>query len=222
MDRHGNVYLVDRDTHVVEKYSPDGKLLLALGTRDQPSDTGEMAERFLVERAAGPNNMPTGVAVSIEGDIFVSDGYGNSRVHRYDATGNLLTSWGVPGKVEAGHFHLPHGIGIDNRGRVLVCDRENHRIQIFSQEGEYEEMWTGFRQPTDVVVGPDDTVYVPELQSRVSILDGHGGLLAQWGGESSHEPGQFVAPHCVAIDSRGDIYVGEVLEGRKIQKFVRA
>ena len=92
VDRHGNVYLVDRDTHVVEKYSPDGKLLLALGTRDQPSDTGEMAERFLVERAAGPNNMPTGVAVSIEGDIFVSDGYGNSRVHRYDATGNLLTS----------------------------------------------------------------------------------------------------------------------------------
>lgn len=221
VDREGNVFLVDRDSHVVEKYSPDQELLLTLGTKDEPSDTGEISERFLVERAAGPNNLPTGVTTAADGTIFVSDGYGNCRVHKYDAAGNLLMSWGAPGNIEASHFELPHGISIDNRGRVLVCDRENHRIQIFSQAGDYQGMWTGFRQPTDVVVGPDDTVYVPELQSRVSILNGDGDLLARWGGESSHESGQFVSPHCVAIDSRGDIYIGEVLEGKRVQKFVR-
>ena len=221
VDGEGNVYLVDRDAHVVEKYSPDQELLLTLGTRGQPSDTGEILAGFLVERAAGPHNLPTGVATSPEGDIFVSDGYRNCRVHKFDSDGNLLNSWGVPGTVNPGEFHLPHGIGLDNQSRVLLCDRENHRIQIFDQNGEYVDMWTGFRQPTSVTVDKDGTVYVPELQSRVSVLDGDGNVLARWGGEKSHAPGQFVAPHCIAVDSRGDVYVGEVLEGKRIQKFVR-
>jgi hypothetical protein len=75
----------------------------------------------------------------------------------------------VPGNVEPGHFHFPHGIGVDNMGRVLVCDRKNHRIQLFSQDGEYLHTWTGFRQPCAVDIGPDDTAYVPELQARVTI-----------------------------------------------------
>ena len=216
----GNVYLADRDAHVVLKYSPDERLLLTLGTRDQPSDTGA-SERFLVEKPGGPFNLPTGVAVNDDGDIFVSDGYGNCQVHKYDATGALMHSWGTPGKVNPTDFHLPHGIGLDNDGRLLVCDRENHRIQIFDQEGEYVAMWTGFRQPTDVVVGPDNEAYIPELQHRLSIVDPEGNVLARWGGESSGAPGQFVAPHGIAVDSHGDIYVGEVLEGRRVQKFIR-
>ena len=220
VDREGNLYLVDRDTHVVEKFTLEGELLMTLGNRDQPSDTGGTELGQLVNKAAGPNNKPTGVAIAPDGTIFVSDGYQNCRVHKYDAEGNLLMSWGVPGKVEPGHFHLPHGIGVDNRGRVLVCDRENHRIQLFSQDGEYLDTWTGFRQPTAVVIGPDDTVYVPELQSRVTILDSDGKVLARWGGEEDTSPGGFIAPHGIAIDSHGDIYVGEVLEGARIQKFV--
>ena len=220
VDREGNVYLVDRDTHVVEKFSPDGVLLLTLGAKHQPSDTGGTERGALAVRAGGPNNEPTGVVVSPEGNIFVSDGYRNCRVHKYDVAGNLLMSWGVPGKLQSGHFHLPHGIGMDSRGRLLVCDRQNHRIQVFSQDGDHLDTWTGFRQPTALAVGPDDTVYVTELLSRVSVLDGDGNLLARWGGDSSHEPGQFVSPHCIAMDSQGDIYVGEVLEGKRIQKFV--
>lgn len=216
----GNIYLADRDPHVVLKYSPDEKLLLTLGTRDVPSDTGKVG-RFLVEKPGGPFNLPTGIAVTEDGDIFVSDGYGNCRIHKFNATGTLLTSWGVPGTDNPGQFNLPHGVGIDNDGRVLVCDRENHRIQIFDQEGEYLGVWKGFRQPTDVAIGPDGTVYVPELGHRFSIVDKDGNLLARWGGDSSHEPGRFVAPHGVAIDSRGDIYVGEVLEGQRLQKFIR-
>ena len=220
VDQQGNIYLVDRDTHVIEKFTLDGELLMTLGNRNQPSDTGGTELGQLVNKIGGPNNKPTGVAVAPDGTIFVSDGYQNCRVHKYDAEGNHLMSWGVPGKVEPGHFHLPHGIGVDNRGRVLVCDRENHRIQLFNQDGEHLETWTGFRQPTAVVIGPDDTVYVPELQARVTILDSDGKVLGQWGGEEDQAPGGFVAPHGIAIDSHGDIYVGEVLEGARIQKFV--
>ena len=150
-----------------------------------------------MKRPAGPGfNRPTGVAVNDAGDIFVSDGYRNCRVHRYSADGSLVTSWGSPGTVNPGDFNLPHGIALDNEGRVLVCDRENHRIQIFHhQEGEYLAMWTGFRQPCDVAVGPDGEAYVAELQPRLSIVDPQGNVLSRWGGETSHEPGQFVAPH---------------------------
>jgi len=221
IDHDDNVYLADRDAQVVLKYSPQGRLMLTLGTRDHASDTGYTLPERVVHRAAGPFNLPTGIAVNPDGDIFISDGYGNSRVHKYDATGALIYSWGTPGEANPGDMHLPHGICLDHEGRLLVCDRENHRVQIFDQEGEYLAMWTGFLQPTDVVVGADGEAYVSELRHRLSIVDGNGNVLARWGGESSHEPGQFVAPHGIAVDSHGDIYVGEVLEGQRVQKFVR-
>ena len=214
------VYLADRDAHVISKYSLDGRLLLRLGT-GQPSETGYTSNAEPVPKAAGPFNLPTGIAVTDDGDIFVSDGYGNSRVHRYDATGSLILSWGLPGKVNPGDFHLPHGIGLDHDGNVLVCDRENGRIQVFDDEGEFLEMFTGFRQPTDLCVGPEGEIYVPELQGRVTIIDSDGEVLSQWGGERSHEPGEFWAPHGVAVDSHGDLYIGEVLEGQRLQKFAR-
>ena len=105
---------------------------------------------------------------------------------------------------------------------MIVCDRENHRIQVFDQEGTFIDIWTAdFRLPTSVCFGPDDTVLVTELEHRFSILDSDGNLLGRWGGESSRTPGQFVAPHCVTVDSHGDIYIGEVLEGQRVQKFAR-
>ena len=217
----GNIYVADRDAHVVQKFSPDEKLLLTLGTRGHPSDTGYDLQDRVVRQAAGPFNLPTAVAVTESGDMFVSDGYGNCRLHKYDASGALVDSWGEPGKDNPRDFHLPHGVGLTNDGRVLVCDRENHRIQIFDQDGRYLAMWTGFLQPTDVAFGPEGEVYVSELQHRLTIVDGDGNVLARWGGESSQEAGQFVAPHGIAIDSHGDIYVGEVLAGQRVQKFIR-
>ncbi len=221
VDNDGNVYLVDRDTHLVEKFSPDEELLLTLGNKNTPSDTGDVRDGWLVERPGEPHNMPTGVATSVNGDIFVSDGYGNCRVHKFNSEGQLLESWGVPGTDKPGEYHLPHGIGIDPLGRVLICDRENHRIQVISQEGNHIAIWTGFRQPTSVAFDYEERIYVAELQSRLSIIDYNGNIISRWGGEESRDPGKFVAPHCVAVDSKGDVYVGEVLEGMRIQKFVR-
>ena len=160
-----SVYLADRDAHTVMKYNTSGRMTLKIGT-GRPSDTGYTTNAEPVPRAAGPFNLPTGIAVSDEGDIFISDGYGNARVHRYTDTGSLLLSWGLPGKVNPGDFHLPHGIGIDHDGYVLVCDRENDRIQVFDQEGEFQQMFDGFRQPTDLCVGPEGEIYVPELQGQ--------------------------------------------------------
>ena len=214
------VYLADRDAHTISKYSLDGNLLLRLGT-GQPSETGYTSTSEPVPKAAGPFNLPTGIAVAPNGDIFISDGYGNCRVHHYDATGSLIYSWGLPGKVNPGDFHLPHGIGLDHDGNVLVCDRENDRIQVFDQAGEFEQMFTGFRQPTDLHIGPSGEIYVPELQGRVTIIDNEGEILAQWGGERTHDAGQFWAPHGVAVDSTGAMYIGEVLDGQRLQKFAR-
>ena len=130
-----------------------------------------------------------------------------------------MKSSGLPG-VHIGtldspnEFNCPHGITLDKAGRLLVCDRDNDRIQVFDQEGNHLDTWIGFNSPCDAAVGPDGEIYVPELKHRFSILDSDGNLLARWGDKESHEPGQFMSPHGVAIDSHGDIYVCEVMKKR--------
>ena len=213
-------WLADRDAHVVQHYSAEGVLLQTIGNPNQPSDTGYDATNPVVQRAAGPFNLPTKVAIGLDGEIFVADGYGNCRVHRFSPDGEHIQSWGEPGD-GPGEFHLPHSLWIDGDGRVLVCDRENHRIQIFTRQGFLLDTWTGFMQPTDIYIDPDGIVYVSELGDRVSILDLDGNLLARWGDERSHEPGSFWGAHGIWVCARGDIYVSEVLEGQRVQKFTR-
>ncbi|MBI4199101.1 MAG: hypothetical protein HY535_01320 [Chloroflexi bacterium] len=221
IDREGNLYLVDRNAHVVMKFTPEGRLLLTLGKRGQPSDTGATGQApWTVPRAAGPFNFPTDVAVSTNGDLYVSDGYGNARVHKFSPQGRLLLSWGEPGD-GPGQFYLPHSVWEAPNGRVYVADRMNNRIQVFTKAGEHVESWPDFVLPCKVFVSGDGTMYVAELGHRVTICTLEGKVLARWGGESSHAPGQFVAPHGICADSHGDVYVSEVLEGQRLQKFIR-
>jgi DNA-binding beta-propeller fold protein YncE len=206
-----HIYLADCGNHTVRKFTSDGKLLMTLGTEDQPGTNGS------------PFNRPTGVALSRSGEIYVSDGYGNRRVHKYSPDGKLLLSWGEEGN-GIGQFALPHGVFVDRQDRVYLADRENHRIQIFTPQAEFIAQWTDFREhkPCTIFIDGDDIVYVPELHQRMSILNLDGEVLARWGkDEPTHEAGQFFAPHTACTDSRGDLYVGEVLEGQRIQKFVR-
>lgn len=204
-------YFVDNDAHVVMKFSSDGKHLMTLNNPGKPADP----------KTGAPFNRPAGVCVSPSGEIFVADGYGNSRVHKFAPNGALLLSWGSPGD-GPGEFHLPHGIALAKDGRVFVADRENRRVQIFTPQGEFITQWTDLYRPADIFIDDDQNVYVAELNHRITIFNMKGELLARWGGsQPSKEPGSFTGPHGVCVDSRGDLYVGEVLEGRRVQKFVK-
>jgi DNA-binding beta-propeller fold protein YncE len=224
------VYCVDDFDHTVRVFSPGGQPLLTLGTSGVGSRTGaEGIDYRTIKRAGPPFNYPTNLAVAPLGELLVTDGYGNARVHRFSARGVLLSSWGEPG-VAPGQFHVPHGIAIDSKGVVYVADRENSRIQRFTLEGEFIDEWTDVVRPSEVFVAGDGTVYVAELGNRagrwpgwpdtpadavggrLSIFDSQGGLLARWGGgESPCAAGDFFAPHDVWVDKFGDIYVSEVV-----------
>lgn len=222
LDPHGDIFLVDRAAHVVMKFTRDGEKLFELGNRDQPSDTGWTTENRTVLRADGPFNYPTDVAFSANGDFYVSDGYRNARVHKFSGDGHLLFSWGEPGRERPGEFNLVHSVW-EARGRLYVADRENNRIQLFTPGGEFIEMWTGFVQPADIYVDENDMMYVAELSGRVSLLTLDGTVVARFGSPEDRvpEPGKFVAPHGIWADRHGDFYVSEVLQGQRIQKFVR-
>lgn len=210
IDKEDNLYLVDNGNHTVRKFTLDGKLLMTLGT---PGITGSEGVPF---------NQPTDICVAPSGDLYISDGYGNFRVHKYSPKGKLLLSWGEKGS-GPGQFNLPHGVWVHKDGRVFVADRLNHRIQIFDPNGKYLSEWTGFSLPTHIVIDADDTVYVTELNNRMSILDIKGNVQARWGDteKPSKEPGQFTGNHTVWVDRHRDFYTGEALEGQRIQKFIR-
>lgn len=223
-----SVYCVDEGDQTVGKYTPDGRLLMKIGTSGVASDSGYDGRSLeSITRGAPPFNRPTNVALAPNGDIYVSDGYGNARVHRFSADGKLIQSWGEPG-TGPGQFMLPHGLAVAADGRVLVADRENDRIQIFSPTGEYIAQWTDVQRPTNLRIDGQGRIYVSELwwrvgmrsfvhgpiaenkPGRVSIFDSSGALLARFGGPDPCAPGSFCAPHDICVDSHGDVYVGEV------------
>ncbi len=224
----GMVYTVDDGDHTVRRFTPEGKQLLVIGTPGKASDTGYNGKDILsILRGGPPFNRPTDVAVAAGGEIYVCDGYGNARVHRFAADGTLLRSWGEPG-TGPGQFMLPHAVGISPDGRLFVADRENDRIQIFSLDGDLLDIWTHVQRPTDVAFDGEGRVYVSELWWRVGqesfahgrirhdqpggvrVLDLSGDVLLHWCSADREAAGNFVAPHTLCVDSRGDLYVGEV------------
>jgi len=212
----GAIYLTDDGDHTVRKCTPEGKVLLTLGIpgRAAPFMSGK------------PFNRCTHTALSPRGDIYVSDGYGNGKIHMYSPDGKLVKSWGEPGS-NPGQFNLPHNISCDVDGWVYVADRENHRIQVFDGEGHFEAQWHNLHRPNGMFmpvgkcplcyVGETGPVYefnrgAPNLGPRLSILSNKGELLARIESTPAAgiEPGQFLSLHGLSVDSRGDIYVGQV------------
>jgi DNA-binding beta-propeller fold protein YncE len=205
------VYLTDRNDHVALTYTLDGKPLMVLGRRGQPSDTGATKDIELPPRSAGPFNKPTEMVVAPSGDLYVSDGYRNSRVHRFSSEGRLVGSWGEPGKEAPGEFHLPHSLWVDREGSVYVCDRENSRIQVFTAEGKFVAQWRDIHRPTDIYIAPDDTCYVSEIRPSISVLDKRGAVLARFDSPSGHG---------LWVDSAGDIYLASN-SARSLTKYIR-
>jgi DNA-binding beta-propeller fold protein YncE len=223
-----SVYGVDDFDHTVRKFAPDGQLVWVLGSKDVASNTGFKNDDYrTIVRGGPPFNRPTNLAISTSGDLYVTDGYGNARVHCFSGDGILKFSWGEPGS-GPGQFNVPHAVTSDKFGRILVADRENNRIQVFSAKGQFVEEWTGLARPCDIAIDPGGFVFVAELglyagpypfdappsdptkHSRVSILDERGVLQARWGTADFAASGSFYAAHCLCLDSAGNLYVGEV------------
>ncbi|HVC34603.1 MAG TPA: hypothetical protein VNL16_13920 [Chloroflexota bacterium] len=205
------LYFVDVARHCVVKTTLDGHELWTLG---EPGRVGAWGEPF---------NRPTSISFAPEGDFYVSDGYGNARVHHYDPRLRLIHSWGEKG-TGPGQFSLVHHVWFDTRGgqrRVWVTDRENNRIQIFTPEGEFIEEKTDFNRPDNTWVDRDGYVYVTELGAGLAILDPEDRVVQHLPGGGEREPGKILKPHGIWGDSQGALYISEVEEGHRIQKFVR-
>src|SRR5436305_8502153 len=210
------IWLTDDGDHTVRQCTLDGKILQTIGVPGKPAPY----------MRGDPFHRCTHTALSPQGDIYVSDGYGNSRVHKFSPNGKLLFSWGEPGTDE-GQFNIPHNICCDADGWVYVADRENHRVQVFDRNGRFETQWQNLHRPSGLYMpaGKCPICYIgeigpylnfnrgaPNLGPRITIVDHKGKLLARLGREptAGTRPGQFLSPHGLAVDSRGDLYVGEV------------
>ena len=211
----GFLYCTDDVDHTVRKCTAEGKVVLTLGVPNKPA----------AAMSGAPFCRCTHTALSPSGDIYVSDGYRNARVHKYAPDGRHLFSWGESG-TDPGCFNIPHNIGCDADGVVYVADRENHRIQLFDGRGGYQGQWNNLHRPCALCMSsrPGSLRFVGELGPfmelnrdhrnlgpRISILDADGKLVGRLGDKGlGFEPTNFLAPHGIAEDSRGDLYVGEV------------
>ncbi len=220
------LYLADPVRHLVAKATLDGRILWRRGVPQEAGIYSNEAEY-----------RPTDVTVAPSGDMYVCDGYGQSWVHRFDAQGRWLRSFGGKG-AELGRLDCPHGIWVDTRTPapvLLVADRGNRRIQVFTLEGDSLGCVTeGMRQPCCFYQHGDDLI-VPDLHGRVAVLSRENRVVALLGDdpgvwerpgwpnlpESERRAGQFIAPHAACVDSRGDLLVVEWVAGGRVTKLVR-
>ncbi len=202
------LYCTDTEHHTVTKLSLDGEVLLTLGTKGKPGKPGE------------PFNRPTRAVESPSGDIFVSDGYGQQRVHKFAADGTHLLSWGSKG-TGPDQFALPHSIWVDLEERVYVADRWNGRIAIFNTNGQCLDQWIGLMYPNEIYIDHDRNVYVAEAglgsgdpafidAGRISIFNAKGEAQTRLRTRMSHG---------IWVDSQGDIYVTNLVLG--VTKYVK-
>jgi sugar lactone lactonase YvrE len=199
----GTVWITDSGDHTVKQFTPDGRKLRTLGTAGAAAPT----------LYGNPFNMPTGVAFHPNGDIYVSDGYGNRRVHRFAPDGERRESWGGPG-TGPGEFAIVHFVEIDGQGRVYIADRENHRIQLFDADGKHLADWTGFDMPSDLAFG--DGVIVVGGRDGLSIWDMDRAPLARF---AADEPRGRFNIHGVWMDGAGNIFLAHF--DRAVSKLTR-
>lgn len=205
IDHQGNVWVTDIGHHLVHKFTPEGKLLMTLGTRDKP---GVGKDQF---------NKPADTLVDRDGNIYVADGYGNNRVVKFSRDGRYIKEWGKKG-TGPGEFNLPHGI-LEHMGRIVVADRENDRVQAFTPEGQFLSLWKKPGAPFGLIpLGASHWLLADGRAHVVKVLDTEGNVLGQFGARGMAN-GEFNLPHGICVDREGAVYVTEI-QGHRVQKFV--
>lgn len=229
-DRQGNVWAADIRLHVVRKFTPEGELLLTIGVAGEAGED----ETHL--------NMPTDMAIAPDGSIFISDGYGNARVAHFDKEGKFINAWGSLG-TGPGQFSLSHSIVMDSRGRLYVADRNNVRIQVFDQKGALLNTWANILVPWGLWINDSDEIWAcgsspmqwgidpkypkaplgcPPKDQVIMKFDTSGKVLQVWtfpkAEDGAEKPGELNWLHSVAMDSKGNIHVGDIM-GKRAQKF---
>jgi DNA-binding beta-propeller fold protein YncE len=228
IDPRGNVWVADIGYHIVRQFTPEGKLLKTLGTEGKAG------------RDETHLNMPTDMAFSAAGDVFVSDGYGNARVVHFNPEGKFVKAWGLLGS-KPGEFSIVHAIASDSKGRLYVADRNNVRIQVFDPQGKLLDVWSNIVVPWGLCMTKDDELWVcgsspmqwresdralgcPPKDQVLMRFNTEGKLLQLWtlpkGKDGLEQPGELNWVHCVAVDSKGNLYAGDI-KGKRAQKFVR-
>ena len=241
VDSDKNVYVAGNSDAIVQKYAPDGKLLLQIGTR------GKFDSVDGTRRGAGNNSakdqlhMPSGIVVDPgNGDIYISDGYGNRRVVVFDKAGKFLRQWGRQATDEETQKAVPgvfaqvvHCIAMSNAGLIYACDRQGNRVQVFQKDGTFVRNIpipnTSGKLPDKrgtawwVAFSPDREQKFLYMMNggteQVHILDHASGKILSSFGRPGHQIGNFTHGHTIAVDSKGSIYVAETDWGRRIQKF---
>ena len=200
VDRYDNVWVTDNGDHQVMKFSNDGELLLTLGTK---GTAGTDNKTF---------NRPTDIAFGPSDEVYVSDGYGNSRVVKFSAEGEFLTTWGSLGS-EPGEFDLVHSIAVDSNGRVYVSDRENNRIQIFDENGKFLRMWTHLGATQNIFITPEDEVWIITHRDNIENItyDTLAGRIMRIDLETGRILGSMESPgHWLNVSRAGEIFIGSL------------
>src|SRR5580698_547355 len=211
LDADGNVWTVDVDAHRVMKWTPSGRLLMMIGGVGGAAGNNDSKDGF---------NRPANLTFAPNGDLFVADGYVNSRVIRFNKDGEYITHWGHKGTAD-GEFDLVHDVALDAQGRVYVADRSNKRVQIFDQNGKFLGKWTDVGSPFGLAyVRSENALYMCDgVNNRIVKLNLDGqvtGVLSSAG----KVPGKLDIAHYLAVDSSGAIYVSEIKNWR-VQKFAK-
>jgi DNA-binding beta-propeller fold protein YncE len=207
----GNIWLVDVFGHAVLRFDPAGKLLMVIASAGNRPGDNDSKYAF---------NQPTSLAFTPGGDFYVSDGYLNARVVKYNKHGEYLTHWGRKGTGD-GEFNLVHDVCLDRQGRVYVADRTNARVQIFDGNGKFLGKWTHLGSPWGLCyVARENAIYMADgVNNRILKVDLEGRVLGVLG-RFGKAPGTFDFAHALAVDSAGSIYVAEIKNWR-VQKFAK-
>jgi DNA-binding beta-propeller fold protein YncE len=192
IDKDGFIWVTDNSDNIVQKFSPDGKLLMTIGQKGSKGDNTSQ-DAF---------DGPADVFVAPNGDFFVADGYRNSRVVQFSKDGKFIKIIGGTKGTEPGQFNLPHAVVVDSKGRLIVADAENSRVQVFDQNGKFIEQWTDFiAKPRGAMyITPDDTLYISHVDAEAISIVKNGKVVDVIKGVGGR-------PHGMTLDHEGNIYV---------------